>query len=109
MNDISFSDVFSLLKHVILSHVLITFPYVLSIKMSKCFDIFSLSPRSCLFLLQWYAPCIFCRWTENQGHADGNWTLKAEQSSLPLPADNPETHQLSFCVSILIPVTDYNF
>lgn len=28
MNDISFSDVFSLLKHVILSHVLITFPYV---------------------------------------------------------------------------------
>jgi len=46
---------------------------------------------------------------KNKAVLIGTQLSKAEKSSLPLPADNPEDHQLPFCVSSLIPVTDYNF
>lgn len=46
---------------------------------------------------------------KNKAVLMGTQLFKAEKSSLPLPADNPKNHQLVFCVSILIPVTDYNF
>lgn len=37
----------------------------------------------------------------------GAQLFKGEKSSLPLPADNPENHQLSSSVSILIPVANF--
>lgn len=77
--------------------------------MSKCCDICSRFPHSCLLSFYGMLHAFHLGETKNKAVLTGTQLFKAEMSSLPLLADNPENYRVSFCVSILIPVTDYNF
>lgn len=73
---------------------LLLFHMCLSLKMPKYFHIFTSSPHSCFFSLYGMLHTFCPEVVENKAVLTGTPLFKAEKSSSPFPADNPENQQL---------------